>query len=368
MNKKFWAQFLLVPAATLAVLPATISCTNADENTTRTAELDQALRNSVNHFKNLFYQNTATTATDARVKTMVKSALGPAQNLGFTTTLEALSEKESEDADNEAGTKEVRLTVSRSDGLKKSQRITIKGFLTTAQEAAERGDKDLLITQLSEIPTHQVHLETKLINRTAREAMELLRRDATENTLDKIIQINNPKPSPFVTERTLRGQLFQTQKPTGVNISIFNVRPVTLGNLELNALNVVIQLQKGAKFSRFAQILITGFAPNPALQSLKKLQAWADVFATINNPLQAGLNGVLIPYPSEIKSLHDLAPFLKPGYNDYGEIAVELTDNISNQNDQLGSIDIEAKFRYKNSYETATIAKVIRLYGFKTTS
>ena len=63
MNKKLWSSFTLLPIVGLSVLTiASCSSTNNKE-----AELNQAMENTKQILENLFYQNSASNATQGRV-------------------------------------------------------------------------------------------------------------------------------------------------------------------------------------------------------------------------------------------------------------------------------------------------------------
>lgn len=354
MNKKLWSSFTLLPIAGLSVLTIA-SCSSANN---KEAELNQAMENTKQILENLFYQNSASNATQGRVNFLQTLVLPPHKNLGFKTKIEAVSKNETEDADDEKGTKQILITVSRVDSPTKTEQFEINGYLSTQDEKNERADADIQVGQLLNWnPGHQIKLKTIDPTLTAREARHLLAADMSEETLAKIIKIEPTKDS-------IPDSLFKVKKPSATKVSIENVRLEKQGHMENNALDVIIKLEKNNLKSRYIQIYIDGFANDKTYETQANLIDWAHVFATIHNPLQPSLDGKPIPKATDIKKLADLLPFLAKGYQNFGNLNVQFIDQISNQNGQLGSIDIPIKIRYKDKPDNEIQQETIRLFGF----
>ena len=365
MNKRLLFSCTVLP---LAILPMAVvaSCSQGDTTNQRQEfELEQALQNAVNTYENMFYQNAGTNASTSGISYLQKTAPHPKNNYGFTTKLEAITpEDESQDADDNKGTKKAKLTVSRPDGLTKSKEIEIKGFLSKSQEDSERSEPSVNIwSVLSGIPTHQINLKTKLKDQTASEVLDMLKQNLSEEELAKVININRDNATAAL------GSLFKEQKAEGVKVNVLHARKVKEGSMDVDALNVVIQLVKGDKKSRYVELLIEGFKEDKSIKTKENLEKWTSVYETLFNPVEASQEGDTIPEATKIKSLADLKPFLSPAYQSFGKIKVKLNDKITKQNDQLGSITIEAEFTYKtDDLNVGTIKKEIVLYGFKVVS
>ena len=364
MKKKLLMNLLLP----LAILPITIVASCSQDSATKQKqefELEQAMQNAINTYNNMFYQNAATSASDSSVTYLEKIAPHLKNNYGFTTKLEAITpEDESQDADDEKGIKKVKLTVSRPDGLKKVKEIEIKGFLSKKQEDSEKTEPTINIgLTLNGIPTHQIKLKTKLKNQTASEVLDMLEQNLNEAELTKVININPDPATPNL------GSLFKQQKDQDVEVDVLHARKVKEGLMDVDALNVVIQLAKDDKKSRYVELLIEGFKEDKSIKTKENLEKWTSVYETLFNPVEASQEGDAIPEATKIQSLADLKPFLSPAYQSFGKIKVKLNDRITKQNDQLGSITIEAEFTYKNDdLKVGTVKKEITLYGFKVVS
>ena len=354
----------------LAILPITIvaSCSqDSATNQKQEFELEQAMQNAIDTYNNMFYQNAATSASDSSVTYLEKIAPHLKNNYGFTTKLEAITpEDESQDADDEKGIKKVKLTVSRPDGLTKTKEIKINGFLSKKQEDSEKNEPTINIgLVLNGMPTHQIKLKTKLKNQTASEVLDMLEQNLIEEELTKVININPDPATPNLSS------LFKQQKDQDVDVDIIHARKVKEGSMDVDALNVVIQLAKDKddKKSRYVELLIEGFKEDISIKTKENLEKWTTVYETLFNPIEPSKEGVQVPKASAIKNFADLKPFLSPVYQSFGKINVKLNDKITKQNDQLGSITIEAEFTYKNDdLKVGTVKKEITLYGFKVVS
>lgn len=328
MNKRLLFSCAVLP---LAILPMAVvaSCSQGDTTNQRQEfELEQAMQNAINTYDNMFYQNAGTNASTSGISYLQKTAPHPKNNYGFTTKLEAITAEDE------------------------------------SQEDSERSEPSVNIwSVLSGIPTHQINLKTKLKDQTASEVLDMLKQNLSEEELAKVININRDNATAAL------GSLFKEQKAEGVKVDVLHARKVKEGSMDVDALNVVIQLVKGDKKSRYVELLIEGFKEDKSIKTKENLEKWTSVYETLFNPVEASQEGDEIPEATKIKSLADLKPFLSPAYQSFGKIKVKLNDKITKQNDQLGSITIEAEFTYKtDDLNVGTIKKEIVLYGFKVVS
>lgn len=311
-------------------------------------------------------------------------ALSPRQNYGFQTYAKPAQINSDDDT---KGQRNFEVTLQRGE-YKKSFNFTLTGFLTSAQENAEKDNKDLKIENflnLDEIvPTNK---DAKAFKKVS---------VLVDNYNDKEKAPKAGEISKYLDEKKF-WELFKketgTSKDGGAFTTLFKegiktneVRLELVGKPKQKVTNGVnspiiiadVQLAKGNQRSSVVRVELGGFLVDKTFITQSLLDQAATAYGNYYSPVKPGAdkyNGYLDTQASTIKSIEELKAQLQSDWNVFGgtdaipvEINVEIK-SFSNQNDSRGSVTVRAKFTWKGATNPditkQVVEKDITLYGFK---
>lgn len=310
-------------------------------------------------------------------------ALSPRQNYGFQTYAKPAQINSDDDT---KGQRNFEVTLQRGE-YKKSFNFTLTGFLTSAQENAEK-DSDLKIENflnLDEIvPTNK---DAKAFKKVS---------VLVDNYNDEAKAPKAGEISKYLDEEKF-WELFKkatgTSKAGGAFTTLFKeeiktneVQLKLVGKPKQKVTNGVnspiiiadVQLAKGNQRSSVVRVELGGFLVDKTFITQSLLDQAATAYGNYYSPVKPGAdkyNGYLDTQASTIKSTEELKAQLQSDWNVFGgtdaipvEINVEIK-SLSNQNDSRGSVTVRAKFTWEGATNPditkQVVEKDITLYGFK---
>lgn len=374
--------------APLAIAPIAVVASCSSGTDVNAQDFEKASKNAETFFKDNSYllknqKPSSFTGGNAFL------ALSPRQNYGFKTYAKTKDVRPSDDAN---GTRLVELTLERGK-FSKSITFELTGFLTTAQETAEK-DEDLKIENYLNLDMVGTPIDSANTNpKTVKKVSVLVNNYDKESDAPKAGEI-----STYLKDENKFWELFKkevgTEKDGGAFKTLFKkalpedkkVELKLVGKPEQKVANGVkapiivadVQLAKGDQRSSIVRIELGGFLINKTFINKDLLDQAATAYGNYYSPVKPGAdkhNGYLDKLASTITDISDLKNQLQSDWAVFGgtdaipvEIQVDIK-SISSKDDSRGSVTVKAEFKWKNVKDEEVakqvVEKDITLYGFK---
>ena len=296
---------------------------------------------------------------------------GTSNNFGFKSELQLDTDNGSSSND-EAGQVFLKITLSRGTETE-TFKHTISGFKTTAQDNAEKTDKNLEPESMFNESFSNIQ-PSGIIKVKTKKADADWKNIKTKDALLDLISIN-PKTN-LQQDQTDENAILQKPLPEGYELQFIegSIKPNASWSKTFNEIQAGVQLVKkdGTAASGIYKLFVDGFTEN---KTKDVLEEWADFFEVGESPIKTAENEYLDVQASNITDAATLQTYLysqtdtsfKSDLLDRGlTFELDTATNPTDPDDKAGSLKAKFIFKWKNATDDQIkVEKMITLYGFK---
>ena len=332
----------------------------------------------LNELKYDFARTKASTYATSTAENQLQNfeALGVKKLFGFKVKISLDLSKNNSGYNDETGQLFLKINLKRDTNEESTFNYVLGGFLTNAQEKAEKEDQNLNSGNIfndsfdNVRPTNVVKVKTK-------DANVDLKTIKSEEELLKIISINPENNNEKDDDE--KSSILKKELPKDYELKFIDgsIKQVKYWSGPINEIEAGIQIinKTNNQSSGIYKLLVRGF--KKIEENETNLNQWIKAFEDVGNPIKASENEYNEKTPSTIKTIEELKKALYTN-DDVNNIDNEIKENNvkfvldetfqpSAQDDKKGSLKARFTFSWKNQPDVK-VTKEITIYGFKLSS
>ena len=327
----------------------------------------------LNDLKYEFARKKASTYANNTAENQLQNfeALGVKNLFGFKVKISLDLSKNNSGYDDETGQLFLKINLKRDRNEESTFNYMLGGFLTNAQEKAEKEDQNLNSGNIFNDSYSYVN-PTNVVKVKTKDANVDLTTIKSEEELLKIISINpenNNEKDDEEKSWILKQELPENYKLKFVDGSI---KQVKYWSGPINEIEAGIQIVNTTnnQSSGIYKLLVRGF--KKIAENETNLNQWVKAFENVGNPIKASENQYNEKLASTIQTVEQLDQVLYVNNNNINNeikesnLVFELDKTFapSAQDDKKGSLKARFNFSWKDKPDVK-VTKEITIYGFK---
>ena len=334
----------------------------------------------LNELKYDFARKKASTYATSTTENQLQNfeALGVKNLFGFKVKITLDTSKNNSGYNDETGQLFLKINLKRDANEESTFNYILGGFLTNAQEKAEKDDENFKAETIFNDSFSYVN-PTNVVKVKTKKADVNLATIKSEEELLKIISINPENGNENGKDDEETSSILKKELPDGYELKFIDgsIKQVKYWSGPINEIEAGIQIvnKTNNQSSGIYKLLVRGFKKIEENES--NLNQWVKAFEDVGNPIKASENQYNEKLASTIQTAEQLEEVLYTN-DDVNNIDNEIKENNvkfvldetfqpSDQDDKKGSLKARFTFSWKNQ-PNVKVTKEITIYGFKLSS